>query len=99
LIDGYNTATSLTCLDCHAVGAEGATRIPHDPNETCGGDGEECWDGRRDCLGCHRYDPALGGPTEPQFPPGGAIARAPTGGNALSSQQLTVAGGLVEGNG
>jgi hypothetical protein len=99
LVDGYENATRQTCLDCHAVGAEGATPVPHDTTEVCGGEGhEECWDGRRDCLGCHRYDPALGGPTQPGFPPGGDIGRAPTGGTALSSQQLAVAGGLVNGN-
>ncbi len=68
LADGYGAATRQTCLDCHATGAEGATPIPHSPR-TCGEDGEECWGGRTDCLGCHRYDPALGGPTQ-LFPPG-----------------------------
>lgn len=104
LVDGYEAATRQTCLDCHAVGAEGATLIPHGAEETCGGEDEECWDGRRDCLGCHRYDPALGGPTELAYLPGNGpgqdrIVRAPTGGSALNSQQLAVAGGLVDSNG
>jgi len=96
LVEGYAAATSQTCLDCHAVGADGATRVPHDQFETCGGEyHEDCWDGRRDCLGCHRYDPVLGGPTTPPFPPGGGLARAPTGGTGLSPQQLTAASALV----
>jgi hypothetical protein len=98
LVDGYESATSQTCLECHAVGAEGATRIPHEVTDRCGGeDHEDCWDGRRDCLGCHRYDPVLGGPTNLPFPPGGGLARAPTGGAPLSPQQLTAAGALALG--
>jgi len=95
----YEAATKQTCLDCHEAGAEGATLIPHDAARTCGDDGEECWSGRRDCLGCHRYDPALGGPTELAYQSGDEVARAPSGGQALSSQQLAVAGWLVEGRG
>ncbi len=96
LVDGYAQASRQTCLECHAVGADGATRIPHDQFETCGGEDQEgCWDGRRDCLGCHRYDPVLGGPTTPPFPPGGSLAQAPTGGTGLSSEQLTAASALV----
>ncbi len=68
--------------------------IPHDSADTCGSDGEGCWDGRSDCLGCHRYDPALGGPTELVHSSGGSSARAPTGGLALSQQQLALAQGL-----
>ncbi len=97
LVEGYENATRQTCLDCHAVGAEGATRIPHETTDTCGGEDEDCWDGRRDCLGCHRYDPSLGGPTDPPFLPGGGLAGAPTGGAALSAQQLTAASTLVFG--
>ena len=110
LVEGYENATRQTCLECHAVGAGGATRIPHEVTDRCGGEyHEDCWDGRRDCLGCHRYDPVLGGPTDPPFPPRGGLARAPTGGTSLSSQQLTAAsallleswvdGALVEGDG
>jgi hypothetical protein len=96
LVEGYADATSQTCLECHAVGAGGATRIPHDPSDTCGGEHDEkCWDGRRDCLGCHRYDPVLGGSTDPPFPPGAGLARASTGGTSLSPQQLTAASALV----
>jgi hypothetical protein len=92
LAEGYASATRQTCLECHAVGAGGATRIPHEPYDACGGEhDEECWDGRRDCLGCHRYDPVLGGPTDPPFPPGGSLALPPTGGTALNVQQLTAA--------
>lgn len=94
LADSYEAATRQTCLDCHVVGAEGATLIPHDPYETCGGDGEECWDGRNDCLGCHRYDPVLGGPTR-LFSPGDETAKVPRGGMALTSHQLALAVGLV----
>ena len=95
LVEGYADATRATCLECHAVGAGGATRIPHDSFDACGGDGQDCWDGRRDCLGCHRYDPALGGPTNPPFPPGGGLSRASTGGPGLSPLQLTEASALV----
>ena len=56
-----------TCLDCHASGREGATLIPHVPSRICD---EDCWGGRTDCVGCHRYDPILGGPTELAFGPG-----------------------------
>lgn len=99
LVGGYAQASSQTCLECHAVGADGATRIPHDQFETCGGEyQEDCWDGRRDCLGCHRYDPVLGGPTIPPFPPGGGLAQAPAGGTGLSSEQLTAASALVFGS-
>jgi len=97
LVHGYENATSQTCLDCHAVGAAGATRVPHDVTDSCGDeDHEDCWDGRRDCLGCHRYDPSLGGPVDPPFPAVGGLARAPTGGSALSSQQLIAASALVD---
>lgn len=110
LVEGYENATRQTCLECHAVGAGGATLIPHEVTDRCGGEyHEDCWDGRRDCLGCHRYDPVLGGPIDPPFPPRGGLARAPTGGTSLSSQQLTAAsallleswvdGALVEGDG
>ena len=98
LVDGYENATSQTCLECHAVGVGGATRVPHEATDRCGDeDHEDCWDGRRDCLGCHRYDPLLGGPTVPPFSPGGGLARAPTGGAPLSPQQLTAANALVFG--
>jgi hypothetical protein len=98
LADSYESATSQTCLECHAVGAGGATRIPHEMTDTCGDEShEDCWDGRRDCLGCHRYDPVLGGPTDLPFPPGGGPARALTGGAPLSPQQLTAASALVLG--
>jgi hypothetical protein len=101
---GYEAATRQTCMDCHATGAEGATPIPHG-TRTCGEDGEECWGGRTDCLGCHRYDPALGGPTQ-LFPPGleaGVLAVSPleiNGGDpirvvGLTPKQLVAAGGLV----
>jgi hypothetical protein len=96
LVEGYADATRQTCLECHSVGAGGATRIPHEPFDICGGEhDEDCWDGRRDCLGCHRYDPVLGGPTEAPFPPGGGLARPPTGGTSLSPQQLTAASAIV----
>ncbi|MGH8923286.1 MAG: hypothetical protein ACRDWA_01375 [Acidimicrobiia bacterium] len=52
---------SATCIDCHAAGREGATLIPHEPDRTCT---DDCWGARSDCIGCHRYDPALGGPSE-----------------------------------
>ena len=55
-----------TCLGCHATGVDvGAPIVPH-PERECGkGDWDiPCWGGRTDCAGCHRIDPALGGPTE-----------------------------------
>ncbi len=55
-----------TCLECHAAGVVGAPLIPHESSRTCG-DEEPCWGGRTDCAGCHRIDPALGGPTEQIF--------------------------------
>ncbi len=51
-----------TCLGCHATKTAGAPRVPHDPTDTCEGDG--CWDGRTDCAGCHRIDPDLPGPVQ-----------------------------------
>lgn len=51
-----------TCLDCHATGSAGAPIIPHEQDKRC--EDEPCWGGRTDCAGCHRIDPALGGPTE-----------------------------------
>lgn len=52
----YTAADRLTCLECHATRLKGATVIPHDVGQTCDGD---CWDDRKDCMGCHRYDPSL----------------------------------------
>jgi uncharacterized membrane protein HdeD (DUF308 family) len=49
-----------TCLGCHAAVVP---IIPHEQGKTCGEEGP-CWGGRTDCAGCHRIDPALGGPTE-----------------------------------
>lgn len=73
-----------TCLDCHALEREGATIIPHEANRSCE---EDCWGGRTDCLGCHRYDPALGGPRQLAFlPPAGA--RLPAQVHALSIAQV-----------
>lgn len=60
----FSAVDQTTCLDCHAFGREGATPVPHEHGRTCDGD---CWGGRADCLGCHRYDPDLGGPTEMAF--------------------------------
>lgn len=99
LADGYQNATRQTCLDCHAIGAEGATPIPHDTLRACDPEEEECWDGRADCLGCHRYDPALGGPARLLPPEGSETARAPTGGPALTSRQLAAADGLANRDG
>jgi hypothetical protein len=96
---GYEAATRQTCLDCHATGAEGATPIPHNPARSCGED-EACWGGRVDCLGCHRYDPALGGPTQ-LLPPVSASSALPVSGAVplraagLTPAQLVAAGGLV----
>ena len=99
LADGYETANRQTCLDCHLIGAEGATSIPHEVERRCGGDGEGCWDGRVDWLGCHRYDPSLGGPTRFVLPEEAGTAKAPEGGSALTSRQLLLAGGMVGGGG
>lgn len=49
-----------TCLGCHATGVVGAPIVPHEADRAC--EGEPCWGGRTDCIGCHRIDPALGGP-------------------------------------
>ncbi len=49
-----------TCLSCHANGVGGATQPPHDLSRSCTGD-DSCWDGRTDCVGCHRVDPTLSG--------------------------------------
>ena len=101
LVAGYEAATRQTCLDCHAIGAEGATPIPHNPARSCGEDDEECWGGRVDCLGCHRYDPALGGPTQ-LFPPVSAAIALPVSGDVsmravgLTTGQLVAAGGLAD---
>ncbi|HKX76822.1 MAG TPA: hypothetical protein VJR05_15670 [Acidimicrobiia bacterium] len=54
----FAAADSATCLGCHATSARGATLIPHEIDRTCD-DPETCWDGRVDCMGCHRYDPSL----------------------------------------
>lgn len=51
---------SATCLNCHATSTAGAPTPPHDLDQTC--TGQPCWGGRTDCAGCHRIDPALGGP-------------------------------------
>lgn len=50
-----------TCLECHATGIVGAPTPPHDLSRSC--EDELCWGGLSDCAGCHRIDPALGGPT------------------------------------
>ncbi|MEX2625213.1 MAG: hypothetical protein WD651_15965 [Acidimicrobiia bacterium] len=53
----YTAADRLTCLECHATALKGATVIPHELGRIC--EGDVCWDGRSDCMGCHRYDPSL----------------------------------------
>lgn len=62
-IDGVPFAAieRATCIECHASGREGATLVPHELTRVCE---EHCWGGRIDCVGCHRYDPALGGPDQ-----------------------------------
>ncbi len=50
-----------TCLECHGSGIAGAPSPSHDFARVC--EEEPCWGGRTDCAGCHRIDPALGGPT------------------------------------
>lgn len=52
-------ADRATCLTCHATGAEGAIETPH-PTNVCSPE-EFCIGARTDCLGCHAYDPRLGG--------------------------------------
>ena len=99
LVDGYEASTGQTCLDCHATGAEGATPIPHNPSRSCGED-EACWGGRVDCLGCHRYDPALGGPTQlvPPVLEASSLqlsAAFPKKVIGLTREQLAAADGLV----
>lgn len=58
---GADDVDRATCLECHGTGAVGAPIVPHDASRVC--EGEPCWGGRTDCVGCHRIDPALGGPT------------------------------------
>ena len=89
----YAQATRQTCLDCHVQGQEGATLIPHAVDQTCGPD-EHCWGGRTDCLGCHRYDPALGGSNLEVRSPASVLAAAPRDGTHLTPAQLVVLGGL-----
>ncbi|MFN2488024.1 MAG: hypothetical protein ABR609_15735 [Acidimicrobiia bacterium] len=79
----YDDLDRATCLDCHAIGREGATIVPHDVTRSCESD---CWGGRSDCLGCHRYDPALGGPTLTFVFP--AEARLPDRAQSLRPSQL-----------
>lgn len=75
--------SGATCLDCHTTGRDGATIVPHELNRVCD---ENCWDGRTDCVGCHRYDPALGGPTELAFGPD--PPRMPVQSGYLTAAQL-----------
>ena len=82
-----------TCLGCHAGGAAGATQPSHELSRTCFADVESCWSGRADCAGCHRIDPALGGPTElfHALLPTGSTRLAtgpPTGGEALDRETV-----------
>ena len=51
-----------TCLNCHATSTAGAPTPPHNLDRTC--TDQACWGGRTDCAGCHRIDPALGGPVD-----------------------------------
>jgi hypothetical protein len=84
----FGEATRGTCFGCHVQGQEGATIIPHESDRLCG-DEDQCWAGRSDCLGCHRYDPALGGPTIlAQPPPGLPLVAVPRSGTALTTAQL-----------
>jgi hypothetical protein len=81
-----------TCLNCHASGVVGAPVVPHESSRTCDGD-EPCWGGRSDCAGCHRIDPALGGPTEQIFTglPGPVVHLMPTAvasAQALSASEI-----------
>jgi hypothetical protein len=81
-----------TCLECHASGVVGAPVIPHETSKACGDD-EPCWGGRTDCAGCHRIDPALGGPTEQIFTglPGPVVHLMPTAvasAQALSASEI-----------
>lgn len=57
----YSNFDRQTCLNCHGLGVEGATAIPHETQRACDPAEGGCWGGRSDCVGCHRYDPALGG--------------------------------------
>lgn len=77
----------FTCLDCHGSETGGAPTPPHSQAQLC--EGEPCWGGRTDCAGCHRIDPALGGPTdqiEVASPGRGLVAKTPN----HDAQPLTV---------
>lgn len=92
-----------TCLGCHAGGAAGATQPPHELSRTCFTDVESCWGGRADCAGCHRVDPALGGPTEllHALLPRGSTRLAsgpPTGGEALDMETVEILRNLGSGS-
>ena len=62
----FGDANRSTCIGCHtSTGLVGAPDPLHGLSRTCPDYGaSECWAGRRDCLGCHQYNPRLGGSTE-----------------------------------
>lgn len=82
----YVDVDRLTCLECHGMGREGATFIPHEIYRACGPD-DFCWDGRSDCVGCHQYDPSLQTPATLALV-GTANSGLPFGGRPLMAQQL-----------
>jgi hypothetical protein len=80
-----------TCLECHGSGIVGAPPPSHVFSRVC--EEEPCWGGRSDCAGCHRIDPALGGPTRQievrtAGPPGPATASSDREVTPLSAHDL-----------
>jgi hypothetical protein len=84
-----------TCLGCHQTGDGGAPMVPHEIDRVC--DDGPCWGGRTDCAGCHRIDPALGGPaTSVETGQVSALLRdLPTMAEGLSDEELALIENLV----
>ena len=82
----FNEATAATCTECHSISA--GREMGHSVTRTCGFDGD-CYAGRTDCLGCHAYNPSLGGTTVKQPPPGLALIEALASWHAAPSAGLT----------
>lgn len=69
----WEEAGRATCLACHSSGRRGAPVPAHGLSRSCGGLEEACFtfsDGlpRSDCLGCHAYNPDLGGSSAKAVP-------------------------------
>jgi hypothetical protein len=81
-------ADRATCLTCHAGGVQGAPVVDH-PAGACDPSTESCIAGRVDCLGCHQFDPRLGGPVVPVVDkPVISISQIPVAGEPLDRASL-----------